>query len=79
MAVGALLAVDFLLLVIWTIVDPLTRDVHNFPKVASDDPEADLEFQPQLEHCKSKHHSVWLGKPTINPSTSITCKTLPKF
>ena len=61
-AVGGLLAIDLILLVTWSIVDPLRRQVHNFAKIESDDPEDDIEIQPQLEHCKSTHHTVWLGK-----------------
>ena len=60
-AVGSLLTVDLILLVIWSIVDPLRREVHNFAKEPSPDPEDDIEIQPQLEHCKSTHHPVWLG------------------
>ena len=61
-AVGGLLAIDLILLITWSIVDPLRRQVHNFAKIESDDPEDDIEIQPQLEHCKSTHHTVWLGK-----------------
>ena len=61
-AVGVLLIVDIILLTIWTAVDPLKRDVYNFRKEPSPDPEQDIEFQPQLEHCKSTHHSIWMGK-----------------
>ena len=61
-AVGGLLIADIVLLTVWTVVDPLKRDVHNFKKEPSDDPEQDIEFQPQLEHCKSSHHSIWMGR-----------------
>lgn len=60
-AVGFLVAIDLVLLVTWSIVDPLTRQVHHFPKEPSPDPDDDVEIQPQLEHCKSNHHTVWLG------------------
>lgn len=59
-AVGSLLAVDVILLLTWTAVDPLLRHVHNFSKEKSD-PQDDVEIQRQLEHCKSTHHPVWLG------------------
>ena len=59
-AVGFLILSDIILLTIWTAVDPLKRDVHNFDP--SLDEEKDIEFQPQLEHCKSNHHSIWMGK-----------------
>ena len=61
-AVSSLLSIDVLLLIVWNAVDPLLRQVHNFATVASPDPEDDVEIQPQLEHCKSQHHTVWLGK-----------------
>lgn len=67
MAVGSLLAIDFVLLLVWTAVDPLLRQVHNFAKEPSMDPEDDVEIQPQLEHCKSRHHTVWLGKFNTRP------------
>ena len=61
-AVGSLLSIDLALLIVWNVVDPLLRQVHNFQKEPSQDPEVDVEIQPQLEHCKSQHHTVWLGK-----------------
>ena len=62
MAVGSLLAVDVILLLTWTAVDPLLRQVHNFAQDAGDvDEEDDVVIQRQLEHCKSRHHPVWLG------------------
>jgi len=60
-AVSSLLSIDLALLIVWTAVDPLLRQVHNFQKEPSQDPEEDVEIQPQLEHCKSQHHTVWLG------------------
>ena len=61
-AVSGLLSLDLALLIIWFAVDPLVRQVHNFPKIPSENPEEDVEIQPQMEHCKSQHHTVWLGK-----------------
>ena len=61
-AVGSLLVLDLILLLTWSFVDPLRRQVHNFAKEKSPNPEDDVEIQPQLEHCKSTHHTVWLGK-----------------
>jgi hypothetical protein len=43
----------------------LQRDVKNFPKLKSVNPEEDVEIQPQLEHCKSEHHYVWLGRTSF--------------
>ncbi len=61
MAVAGLLTLDVILLLVWTLVDPLSREVRNFPMLASPNPEEDVKIVPQLEHCKSKHHNVWLG------------------
>ena len=62
MAVGSLLSIDLALLIVWNSVDPLQRQVHNFPTKPSEDLEDDVEIQPQLEHCRANHHTVWLGK-----------------
>lgn len=62
LAVAFLLLIDVILLTIWTVIDPLGREVRNFAKLASPNPDDDIEILPQLEHCKSKHHKVWLGK-----------------
>ena len=62
MAVGSLLSIDLALLIVWNAVDPLQRQVHNFPTKPSEDLEDDVEIQPQLEHCRANHHTVWLGK-----------------
>lgn len=61
-AVGSLLSIDLALLIVWNAVDPLQRQVHNFPTKPSEDLEDDVEIQPQLEHCRANHHTVWLGK-----------------
>lgn len=61
LAVAFLLLIDVILLTIWTVIDPLGREVRNFAKLASPNPDDDIEILPQLEHCKSKHHKVWLG------------------
>uniref|UniRef100_A0A674PAD6 Gamma-aminobutyric acid type B receptor subunit 1 n=1 Tax=Takifugu rubripes TaxID=31033 RepID=A0A674PAD6_TAKRU len=55
-----LLAIDFLSLVIWQIVDPLHITVEKFTKEA---PKEDLDvlIQPLLEHCSSEKMNTWLG------------------
>uniref|UniRef100_A0A3Q1HWC5 G-protein coupled receptors family 3 profile domain-containing protein n=1 Tax=Anabas testudineus TaxID=64144 RepID=A0A3Q1HWC5_ANATE len=58
--VGVLLAIDFLSLMIWQIVDPLHITVEKFTKEA---PKEDLDvlIQPLLEHCNSEKMNTWLG------------------
>ncbi|KAM4601346.1 gamma-aminobutyric acid type B receptor subunit 1 isoform 1-T1 [Polymixia lowei] len=58
--VGVLLAIDFLSLMIWQIMDPLHITVEKFTKEA---PKGDLDvlIQPLLEHCSSEKMNTWLG------------------
>ncbi|XP_068591232.1 gamma-aminobutyric acid type B receptor subunit 1 [Cebidichthys violaceus] len=58
--VGVLLAIDFLSLMIWQIVDPLHITVEKFTK---ETPKEDLDvlIQPLLEHCSSEKMNTWLG------------------
>ncbi|XP_039972634.1 gamma-aminobutyric acid type B receptor subunit 1 isoform X2 [Xiphias gladius] len=58
--VGVLLAIDFLSLMIWQIVDPLHITVEKFTKEA---PKEDLDvlIQPLLQHCSSEKMNTWLG------------------
>uniref|UniRef100_A0A672G9C4 Gamma-aminobutyric acid type B receptor subunit 1 n=1 Tax=Salarias fasciatus TaxID=181472 RepID=A0A672G9C4_SALFA len=58
--VGVLLAVDFLSLMVWQIVDPLHITVEKFTREA---PKEDLDvlIQPLLEHCSSQKMNTWLG------------------
>ncbi|KAF3839512.1 hypothetical protein F7725_018229 [Dissostichus mawsoni] len=58
--VGVLLAIDFLSLMIWQIVDPLHITVEKFTREA---PKEDLDvlIQPLLEHCSSEKMNMWLG------------------
>uniref|UniRef100_A0A096LQ92 Gamma-aminobutyric acid type B receptor subunit 1 n=1 Tax=Poecilia formosa TaxID=48698 RepID=A0A096LQ92_POEFO len=58
--VGVLLAIDFLSLMIWQIVDPLHITVEKFTREA---PKEDLDvlIQPLLEHCSSEKMNTWLG------------------
>uniref|UniRef100_UPI00358FBB37 gamma-aminobutyric acid type B receptor subunit 1 isoform X2 n=1 Tax=Myxine glutinosa TaxID=7769 RepID=UPI00358FBB37 len=58
--VGGLLAIDFLLLLLWQILDPLKRTVEAFTQEKPDGDE-DILIIPQLEHCSSRKHITWLG------------------
>uniref|UniRef100_A0A8P4K2S0 Gamma-aminobutyric acid (GABA) B receptor, 1a n=1 Tax=Dicentrarchus labrax TaxID=13489 RepID=A0A8P4K2S0_DICLA len=71
--VGVLLAIDFLSLMIWQIVDPLHITVEKFTKEA---PKEDLDvlIQPLLEHCNSEKMNTWLG---IGPLTSQSVSSSP--
>lgn len=59
--VGALLAIDIVILGVWQLVDPLQRKIEVFALEAPQEDD-DARIRPELEHCESMHHSVWLGK-----------------
>lgn len=59
--VAGLLVFDLILLSTWQIYDPLQRSIQVFPlelPVSSDD---DIKIRPELEHCESANHLLWLG------------------
>uniref|UniRef100_A0A3Q3FR60 Gamma-aminobutyric acid (GABA) B receptor, 1a n=1 Tax=Labrus bergylta TaxID=56723 RepID=A0A3Q3FR60_9LABR len=58
--VGVLLAIDFLSLMIWQIVDPLHVTDEKFTKEAPKE-DKDVLIQPLLEHCSSEKMNTWLG------------------
>ncbi|KAM6899495.1 gamma-aminobutyric acid type B receptor subunit 1 isoform 1-T1 [Xenentodon cancila] len=58
--VGVLLAIDFLSLVIWQIIDPLHITVEKFTREAPKG-DQDVLIQPLLEHCSSEKMNTWLG------------------
>uniref|UniRef100_A0A672G0G1 Gamma-aminobutyric acid type B receptor subunit 1 n=1 Tax=Salarias fasciatus TaxID=181472 RepID=A0A672G0G1_SALFA len=57
--VGVLLAVDFLSLMVWQIVDPLHITVEFTREAPKED--LDVLIQPLLEHCSSQKMNTWLG------------------
>ena len=60
--VGMFLAIDVVVLTVWQILDPLKRDLEDFPHEKPRDTERDIEIKPQLEHCSSKNLNIWLGE-----------------
>ncbi|XP_059158110.1 gamma-aminobutyric acid type B receptor subunit 2-like [Physella acuta] len=58
--IGVLLAVDSSVVLVWVVVDPMSRHVTNTTKEVSPDDE-DLIFQEQLTTCHSNHLQKWLG------------------
>ncbi|KAH9505704.1 Gamma-aminobutyric acid type B receptor subunit 2 [Bulinus truncatus] len=58
--IGVLLAVDSSLVLVWVLVDPMSRLVYNTTTEVSAEDE-DLIFQEQLTTCHSSHLQKWLG------------------
>jgi gamma-aminobutyric acid type B receptor len=60
--VGIFLAMDVVVLSVWQALDPLYRDLEDFPHETPADTEKDIEIKPQLEHCNSNNLNIWLGE-----------------
>ena len=60
--VTGLLSIDFCILLVWQIYDPLQRTIEVFPLEDPVNTDDDIKIRPELEHCESENNSVWLGK-----------------
>lgn len=60
--VGILIVIDVIILINWQIYDPLHREIANFILEDPKDMSENIKILPQLEHCKSINHDIWLGK-----------------
>lgn len=52
---------DFVILSLWQIIDPLKRELESFAHEKPTDVERDIVILPQLEHCSCRHLNIWLG------------------
>ncbi|KAG1682630.1 Gamma-aminobutyric acid type B receptor subunit 1 [Nymphon striatum] len=59
--VGILVIIDVIILIIWQVYDPLHREIENFLLEDPKDMSENIKILPQLEHCKSQNHDIWLG------------------
>ncbi|XP_065201019.1 gamma-aminobutyric acid type B receptor subunit 1 isoform X2 [Planococcus citri] len=59
--VAGLLMIDLIVLSVWQIYDPLQRSIQVFPLELPISAEDDIKIRPELEHCESTNHSIWLG------------------
>ncbi|XP_066967377.1 gamma-aminobutyric acid type B receptor subunit 1 isoform X3 [Macrobrachium rosenbergii] len=59
--VGSFVVVDIIVLSVWQGVDPLQRTLEVFPLEVPKDTVEDIKIKPELEHCESKHNTLWLG------------------
>ena len=62
MVLAILLSLDVIVLVTWQVIDPLKRELDSFPHEKPQDITMDIEIKPQLEHCRSEHVNIWLGR-----------------
>lgn len=60
--VTGLLVVDFIILLVWQIYDPLQRRIEIFPLEDPPNTFDDVKIRPELEHCESEHNNVWMGR-----------------
>ncbi|XP_071051678.1 gamma-aminobutyric acid type B receptor subunit 1 isoform X3 [Onthophagus taurus] len=59
--VTGLLVVDFVILLVWQLQDPLQRKLEMFPSEQPTNSADDFKLSPELEHCESDHNNIWLG------------------
>ncbi|GAU88441.1 hypothetical protein RvY_01140-2 [Ramazzottius varieornatus] len=59
--VAGLLAIDVLILALWTGINPMRLEAHRFPPEAAKDIEDDIEYEPLLEQCVSTNDTIWMG------------------
>lgn len=79
--VAGLLSVDFIILLVWQVTDPLQRILETFPLEDPISATDDIKIRPELEHCESEKNSMWLGeysKFKIWNCLPFTLETAPK-
>ncbi|CAH0385419.1 unnamed protein product [Bemisia tabaci] len=59
--VTLLLLIDLFFLIPWQIYDPLARSLIVFPLEKPLSTDDDIRIRPELEHCESENHMLWLG------------------
>lgn len=54
-------ALDLIIMTAWCLINPFYRYLEDFPLEKPDVTERDIEFRPQLEHCRSQNLFIWYG------------------
>ena len=57
-----MVVVDIVVLGVWQGVDPLQRTLEVFPLEVPKNTVEDVKIKPELEHCESRHNTIWLGE-----------------
>ena len=70
MVLAILLSLDVIVLVTWQVIDPFYRKLEPFPDEKHQDSTMDIEIEPQLEHCSSRHLNIWLGRYSTHSTIS---------
>jgi len=52
---------DLIIMTAWCLINPFYRYLEDFPLEKPDVTERDIEFRPQLEHCRSQNLFIWYG------------------
>ena len=63
-------ALDVIIMASWSLINPFYPDLEFFPLEQPDVIERDIEFLPQLEHCRSQNLFVWYGTCLLYTSPS---------
>uniref|UniRef100_A0A6P7FRC1 Gamma-aminobutyric acid type B receptor subunit 1 n=1 Tax=Diabrotica virgifera virgifera TaxID=50390 RepID=A0A6P7FRC1_DIAVI len=59
--VSGLLMIDFVVMFLWQLLDPLHRRIEIFPLESPVSALDDAQIRPELEHCESQQNNVWLA------------------
>jgi len=54
-------ALDMIIMTAWSLINPFYPEIEIFPREKPDVIERDIEFLPQLEHCRSENLFIWYG------------------
>ena len=61
LVLGVFFVVDIIVMTAWSLVSPFYPEIEYFPREKPDIADGDIEFLPQLEHCRSQNLFVWYG------------------
>ena len=54
-------ALDLIIMTAWSLINPFYVERESFPLEQPGVTEKDIEFLPQLEHCRSQNLFIWYG------------------
>lgn len=72
--VSGLLVVDLVIMLVWQLQDPLQRRIETFSEENPESSSDDYKIVPELEHCESHNHNVWLGLFYAYKGLVLVCK-----
>jgi len=62
LVLSVFLALDLVIMTAWSLTNPFYPEMEYFPREKPDMSDKDIEFLPQLLHCRSQNLNIWYGK-----------------